>query len=57
MLIMGRGLILQQQDFIQVAKSMRIGIINVHLYEWNGMTQIKINMLFHMMNLTLTAEW
>ena len=26
MLIMGRGLILQQQDFIQVAKSMRIGI-------------------------------
>lgn len=57
MLIMGRGLILQQQDFIQVAKSMRIGIINVHLYGWNGMTQIKINMLFHMMNLTLTAEW
>lgn len=57
MLIMGRGLILQRQDFIQVAKSMRIGIINVHLYGWNGMTQIKINMLFHMMNLTLTAEW
>lgn len=56
MLIMGRGLILQQQDFIQVAKSMGMVIINVHLYGWNGMTQIKMNTLFHMMNMTLTAE-
>ena len=36
---------------------MGIVIINVHLYGWNGIMQIKMNMLFHMMNMILTAEW
>lgn len=35
---------------------MRIEIINVRLYGWNGMTQIKMNILFRMMNMILTAE-
>ena len=39
------------------SENMRIEIINVRLYGWNGMTQIKMNMLFHMMNMTSTAEW
>ena len=30
--------------------------INVRLYGWNGITQIKMNILFRMMNMILTAE-